>query len=93
LEFFATNKLYGWTLQKHINTMQLKFDANQEFQIQAIEAIANIFNGQPRINTQITSALGFPALPNQLDLSKKELLVNLQTVQEKNGIEQDEDIH
>lgn len=69
--------------------MQIKFDANQEFQIQAIEAVTNIFDGQPRARSQITSALGFAALPNRLDLSEKDLLANLQFVQEQNGIEQD----
>jgi len=72
--------------------MQIKFDANQEFQIQAIEAITNIFDGQPRVKTQITSALGFAALPNQLNLTTKELLANLQAVQEKNEIEQDKEL-
>jgi type III restriction enzyme len=72
--------------------MQIKFDANQEFQIQAIEAVVNLFDGQPRARTQISSALGFAALPNRLDLTGKELLINLHSVQEKNGIEQDEEL-
>lgn len=72
--------------------MQIKFDANQEFQIQAIEAVTNIFDGQPRAKAQITSALGFAALPNQLDLTEKELLANLHSAQEKNEIEQDKEL-
>ena len=72
--------------------MQIKFDANQPFQLQAIEAVVNIFDGQPRARTQITSALGFAALPNQLNLTAKELLTNLQAVQEKNEIEKDKEL-
>ena len=72
--------------------MQIKFDANQPFQLQAIEAVTKIFEGQPRVRTQITSALGFAALPNQLNLTPKELLANLQSAQESNEIEQDEEL-
>ncbi|MBI3169125.1 MAG: DEAD/DEAH box helicase family protein [Chloroflexi bacterium] len=72
--------------------MQIKFDANQDFQIQAIEAVANLFDGQPRAKTQIMSALGFAALPNQLNLTSKELLTNLNTVQEQNEIDLDKEL-
>ena len=74
--------------------MQIKFDANQQFQIRAIEAITNIFEGQPRPVTSIheLTLQGFGALPNQLDVSEKELLANLQSVQKTNGIEQDEEL-
>ena len=30
--------------------MQFKFDANQEFQLQAIEAVAGLLEGQPRVD-------------------------------------------
>ena len=70
--------------------MQLKFDANQQFQIQAIEAIANVFDGQPRIQTDMRFTFGFAATANRLDLSEKELLANLKKVQAENGIELEE---
>ena len=38
--------------------MQLKFDANQEFQLQAIEAVAGLLEGQPRLQTELQFALG-----------------------------------
>jgi type III restriction enzyme len=69
--------------------MQLKFDANQQFQIQAIEAIAGIFDGQPRIQTEMRFTFGFAAVANRLDLSEKELLANLKQVQNENVIEPD----
>ncbi|MBU2609330.1 MAG: DEAD/DEAH box helicase family protein [Chloroflexi bacterium] len=72
--------------------MQLKFDANQEFQIQAIEAVAGIFDGQPRIQTDMRFTFGFAAVANRLDLSEKELLANLKEVQIENEIEPDSDL-
>jgi len=72
--------------------MQIKFDANQEFQIQAIEAVANIFDGQPRIQTDTRFTFGFAAVANRLDLSEKELLANLKKVQKENGVELDSDL-
>ena len=69
--------------------MQIKFDANQEFQIQAIEAIANIFDGQPRIQTDMRFTFGFAAVANRLDLTEKELFANLKKVQKENSIELD----
>ena len=72
--------------------MQFKFDAKQDFQIQAIEAIAGIFEGQPRIQTGIDLMFGFAAIANRLDLSDKELLANLKKVQTENGIEPDSEL-
>lgn len=69
--------------------MQIKFDAKQEFQIQAIEAVADIFDGQPRIQTDMRFTFGFAAVANRLDLTEKELLVNLKKVQKENNIELD----
>ncbi len=68
--------------------MQLKFDANQEFQIRAIESIANIFEGQPRNQTEMRFASKsiLAAIANNLDLSEDDLLLNLQIVQTENGL-------
>src|SRR5208283_1965126 len=69
--------------------MQFKFDANQEFQIQAIEAITSLFDGQPRIQTDMRFTFGFAAIANRLDLSEKEILANLKKVQKDHGLEPD----
>lgn len=76
--------------------MQLKFDANQDFQIQAIEAVAGLFTGQPRIEADLRFALGassFAAVANRLDLTDSELLANLHTIQAQNGITRDSGLH
>jgi type III restriction enzyme len=75
--------------------MQLKFDANQHFQLQAIEAVTSLFAGQPRIETDLHFTLGqssFAAVANRLDLSETELLDNLQAVQTQNDIAPDPEL-
>jgi type III restriction enzyme len=72
--------------------MQLKFDANQEYQIQAIDAVAGLLEGQPCIEADLTFRLGFAAVANRLDLEDSTLVRNLQTVQSQNGIASDEEL-
>jgi type III restriction enzyme len=70
--------------------MEFKFDAEQEYQINAVDAITGLLEGQPRNELDLTFALtGFAAVPNKLDLSEEVLLWNLQAVQEQNGITPD----
>ena len=72
--------------------MQFKFDANQDFQLDAISAVVDLFAGQPRIETELKFSLGassFAAVPNRLDLTETELLANLHAVQEHNRISLD----
>lgn len=72
--------------------MQFKFDANQEYQVKAIEAVTGLFEGQPRIEVDLTFTLGAgAAVPNRLDLDDDALLKNLQTVQvAANGVKSDD---
>lgn len=75
--------------------MELKFDANQDFQLQAIEAVTDLFTGQPRIQADLKFSLGyssFAAVANRLDLDETELLVNLHTVQKRNSINPDSEL-
>ncbi|MDO8532950.1 MAG: DEAD/DEAH box helicase family protein [Dehalococcoidia bacterium] len=71
--------------------MEFKFDANQEFQINAIAAVTGLFEGQPRNEASLTfaSSASFAAVANRLDLDEGALLANLQSVQEQNGVAQD----
>ena len=73
--------------------MKLKFDANQQYQLDAIQTVTDLFDGQPRIGTELRFDAGpgqfgmaFAAVPNRLDLSPTELLANLHQVQERNSI-------
>jgi len=73
--------------------MEFKFDPNQEFQVKAIEAVVDLFDGQPRLGPAMHFAagplFGVSAIPNRLDLDERALLANLGEVQTRNGIRPD----
>jgi type III restriction enzyme len=72
--------------------MELKFDAQQEYQLDAIQAIVGLFEGQSHIKADLQFAPGqssFAAVPNRLDLTKDEILTNLRAVQKRNSITPD----
>jgi type III restriction enzyme len=72
--------------------MQFKFDANQEFQLQAIEAVAGLLEGQPRLENELRLSLcaNLAAIVNRLDLNEADLTHNLRQIQEANGLPIDE---
>jgi type III restriction enzyme len=74
--------------------MQFQFDANQDFQLHAISAVAQVFEGQSRLAATPTFALGaeFAAVANRLDLDEARLLANLQTVQAEHAVPVDKDL-
>ena len=66
--------------------MKFKFDAEQEFQLDAIDAIVDLFEGQPHIEADIKFIKGQSTLGtvnNRLDLTGEEILENLKKVQER----------
>jgi type III restriction enzyme len=73
--------------------MQFQFDAKQDYQLHAIEAVADLFEGQPHLAASIIFSLssqgGLAAIPNQLDLDDTGLLKNLRAVQQRNRIAPD----
>jgi type III restriction enzyme len=74
--------------------MKLTFDPNQSFQLDAIEAVCGLFEGQPRIEADLSFAFGggFGAVRNRIDLDQSVLVSNLQTVQETNEIPVSDDL-
>ncbi len=69
--------------------MRLQFDGNQAYQLRAIEAVADLFRGQPRKMVDFLAAdFGpmFGPVMNRFDLNEDQLLANLHTVQNGNGI-------
>lgn len=73
--------------------MQLKFSSTQEYQLEAIQAVVNLFEGQPlnkgdfEVSFAVEDrslALTSKGVGNRLVLSQEQLLKNLQKVQEEN---------
>ena len=84
--------------------MEFKFDPNQQYQRDAIAAVVDLFEGQPKdavaLETKLRGSLVSPvgqgsfdiasevgAVGNNLLLGDEILLVNLQAVQDRNGLE------
>jgi len=71
--------------------MLFKFDANQEYQIRAINSVTDLLQSQPQVSVDLTFTEGslFAAVSNHLDLEENTLLQNLQSIQAENEIPQD----
>jgi type III restriction enzyme len=73
--------------------MKIQFDSNQSYQLDAINAIVDVFEGQPLAQGQFEVSLsaegellGEPGRGNRLTLSDAALLANVQKVQEHSGL-------
>ena len=71
--------------------MQFKFESNQQFQLQAIDSIAKLFDGQHFVTGEFNlDGEGLAAVPNCLEVGDDAILQNLQQVQTDNGLSVDE---
>ena len=72
--------------------MHFQFDPNQEYQLRAVEAVVDLFEGQPSDTGRSFELRGDepPAMPNQLVLDERDILANLQQVQRHNNITPDD---
>ncbi len=75
--------------------MKLKFDANQAFQLEAVESIVSVFEGQPRLDSSFEYILNednsfnlIAGIANKCHLSHDQLLENVRIVQKKQNISQ-----
>ncbi len=68
--------------------LKLKFNSNLDYQLEAIKAVTDIFEGQVKVEKKHI----FQVISNKLTLDKKTLLQNLQTVQRNNNLEMSKDI-
>jgi len=72
--------------------VKLKFRSDLDFQREAIDAVVDLFEGQPPARDELELAAGFGGLMtelgcgNRLDLGTDALTENLRRVQERNGI-------
>ena len=79
--------------------MKLKFDPNQQYQLDAINAVVDIFAGQPADSDDVTrhmdqsgqlSLEATIAKGNNLTLDVAQIIENTHKIQEKNAIEKSE---
>ena len=71
--------------------MEFKFNANQQYQLDAINAVLRLFEGQPYQEVGLDSALsGVLAVGNRLELDDERLLANVQATQSAHGLPPDE---
>lgn len=78
--------------------MKLNFDPNQDYQLDAIKAIVDVFEGQPLSGEQLivnseqstgsdsSSLFNEYGIGNNLILEDEQILKNLQAIQQRNGI-------
>jgi len=78
--------------------MKLHFDSNQEYQIEAIKSITDLFEGQPLTGGDFEfsisttgSFLSENGFGNKLTLSEEQIWNNVQTIQNRNGIKSNND--
>lgn len=69
--------------------MEFRFDATQQFQLDAIASVIGLLDGQGHIGAPLIPAAGSTVVPNRLDLDDGQLLDNLRTVQAERGLPQD----
>jgi len=72
--------------------MKIKFESDQEYQLEAIRAVTGVFEGQPlgeglyTLSMESDELYGIAAYANLLLLSPEAVLENVRRVQEANGL-------
>lgn len=74
--------------------MKIKFDDNQQYQLDAIRAVVDLFDGQPLSQSRLNAPLSTPigeffsefAVGNQLAVDEFQIFQNLQAIQKANAI-------
>ena len=75
--------------------MKLQFDSQQDFQLAAIQAVVDVFEGQPLRQGDFEISFGIEGasialtekgVGNRLAISEEQILQNIRAVQEHNGI-------
>ena len=80
--------------------MKIKFDGNQDFQLDAIRSVVDVFTGQPLTRASLTwqtDAFGGELLTemgigNSLVLDDDSILRNVQAIQAANGLDRDSEL-
>ena len=72
--------------------MEFKFESNQQFQLDAVESIVRLFEGQYQVSGKLEfePGVGLASVPNSLELDDDAILQNLRQVQSDNELLVDE---
>lgn len=77
--------------------MKLQFDANQDYQLEAVKAVVDIFEGQPLQAEDLSVSLNNrgqislqPIVNNQLVINDEQVIKNVLSIQERNKLEKAE---
>lgn len=80
--------------------MKLHFDSNQTYQLDAIKAATDLFDGQPMLAADFTTSFSYGSLgfsengfANQLLLSEEQIRENTSAIQARNNISNAEEFH
>ena len=68
--------------------MKFKFDSNLDFQLEAIKSVVDLFKGQKNTTKSFSFIAENGIVPNELGISEKKLLGNLNAVQKENNIKE-----
>jgi hypothetical protein len=80
--------------------LKIQFDGQQQYQVDAVNAVLDLFDGQPLAQGQFEIGPGADAgeflsdlgFGNRLALGEEAILENLSEVQERNGIERSDEL-
>ncbi len=66
--------------------MKLQFNASQDYQTRAVNAVVGVFAGQPLANSEYCLDQNPKTIHNVLSLTSEQILTNLQAIQAQNGV-------
>lgn len=74
--------------------MHIKFDSQQDYQLDAIRAVTQLFDGQPFIDVDLHLMPygGFGITPNRLDITPDHILRNMRAVQSEGNLPVDDQL-
>jgi type III restriction enzyme len=73
--------------------MEFEFDPNLDYQLDAINAVTDVFDGHPNIQDQPAFGTQGTTIPNELAISEDQLTANTQKVQQRHNLEQSDDLY
>ncbi|MDB2245335.1 DEAD/DEAH box helicase family protein [Halorubrum ezzemoulense] len=73
--------------------MEFEFDPDLEYQQEAVDAVTDVFDGQPNVGEQPAFGTHGTTVPNELALSEEQLTANTRKVQQRHDLAQSDDLY